>query len=262
LEGFLDANAATLEAVLALGGRLALFAWQRSLSRQTTRIVSPTWWLTPKVFDSVRQHPGHRLQYLYSLAIRLSYAAGERNRELWKVADLLVTHDEEERIAIDRALDTNTLVAIVLRFSMQDRSEIMEGERKKIFFKSLEKAVVHTADWRTRWKSIYLVADLLVLLSQTSIQREEKEQMKPLIDAAGKTFEEVKHEPVPSDWERKKDGLILCHKLEANVKNLVARVGTGEAIYKWSGPENIPYLSLYNPPHTTYLVAAMAMLQQ
>ena len=175
------------------------------------------------------------------------------------MVDLLVTHDEEERIEIDRALDTNILAVIVLGLAMQDRSGIAEGW-ERISSKSLGDAIVHEADWRTRWKSIYLVADLL-LLSERGAKRGREEQMKSLIDAAGKTFEEVKDHAVPSDWGRKKEGLMLC-RLEENIKILVAESGTREAIYKWSDPKNIPYLSLYNPPHATYLVAVAAMLQQ
>ena len=263
LEGFLNANAATMEAVLSVGGRLSAFAWQHSFKHRVVQLTdhNPNPWFTPSVLDFVRQHPNHRLPYLYSLAIRLSHTIEERNYELWKVANLLVTDDEQGRITIDRALDTNILVAIVLRFAQQGRSGIVEREWREIFLGSLGKAIVHGTDWRTSWKSIYLIADLVVLLSQTNIRREGEEQRKALIDVAGKAFERVKHEPVPSDWQMKRDGLTACG-LRLKVKELSAQVEVDEAIFRWSDPGTIPYLSLYNSPHTMYWAGAFAMFQQ
>jgi len=275
-EGFLDARAATMEAVLAVGSRFASFAWQRSLGDRTGDLFS-----IPDAFEFVSQHPNHRLPYLYSLAITLLYTPSPGRNQ--GVVDLLVLRDETDegdleidekevceegiseketderkRTAIDRALDTNILVVIILRSALQGRFETAGRERKEIL-KLLVKATVQGIDWRTRWKSIYLIADLAVLLSKMNIQCAE--EMGTLAHEAGKSLEGVSLECVPSDWERKREGLLLC-KQEGEVKNLSLKVGTGEAVYEWSDSENIPYLSLYNPPHTTYLAAAAAMFQQ
>ena len=267
LDGFLDANAATLEGTLAVDGRLTMFAWQRSLDYRAAQNIFDDPLFTHGAFDFVRQNPYYRLPYLYSVAIALSYATEGRNQGLWRVADLLVTHGEREEIAIDRTLDTNILVATVLRLAQYDRTEIMERERKERFLRSLGNIIIDGTDWRTRWKSIYLVADLAVLLSQLNIRREGEGQMAALIDAASKSFQDVELERVPSDWERKMDGLIVCG-LETRVRDLVrVRGEADEGVYEWSGPENIPYLSLYNPRRTptesVYHTAnwAMAMLR-
>ena len=254
LEGFLEASAATLEAVLAVGGRLAAFAWRRSFDDKPTPAADIL-----GAFGIVQQHPNLRLPYLYSLAIILSYAPGERNQGLWKMAELLVTHDERERIGINRALDANILVVTVLRFAQAMGPDQKENFLRN-FLNSPGNIIVDGANQRAVWKSIYLIADLVVLLDREQIQR-EGEQMTALTDAASKSFQNVEHKPVPSDWERKREGLILCG-LETKVKELSAQAGTSGAIYKWSDSENVPYLSLYNPPHTTYLVAAAAMFQQ
>ena len=253
LEGFLDANAATLEATLAVGGHFVDSAWKGSPDYQIVRDIctdsSPTHTAS---FDFVRQHPNvkSRLPYLYSLAIALSYATEGRNRELWRVADLLVTHDSLPLIAIDRALDTNILLVTVLRFALSDQPETVEEERKGTFLKLLRNIVIGGDDWRTRWKSIYLIADLACLLSQTSDQDERDEEMKPLIDIASELLEEEELGCVPSDWEKKKEGLALC-ELETKVKGLVNERGeTDKGVYDWSDRKNVPFLSLYGPRRT------------
>jgi len=90
-----------------------------------------------------------------------------RNRNLWKVASLLVTHREERGITIDRALDTNILVVTVLKYAPHGRSETEEQERwKGSFLTSLKDIFIDGTDQRKRWKSIYLIADLWILLSR------------------------------------------------------------------------------------------------
>ena len=257
LEGFLDADAATMEAVLAVGGRLASFALQRGLGRRVVRI--PSLWLLP-VLELVREHQSYRLPYLYSVAIRLSYTTGERNRALWEVADLLVTRDERRGITIEKALDTNTLAVYVLGLALQ--SGTVEQAEKQEFLASLGDITPYDTGWRTLWKSIYLIGDLVALLSEPNIRSDGEEQRRTLIAAAGERFEEVENLGiVPSDWERKMDRLAIC-QLEERVRQLVARSGTGEALYKGHGSGNIPYLSLYNPPHPSYFVAVAEMFQQ
>jgi len=247
IEGFLDANAATLEALLAAGGPVLGFIWKRSLDYRTARNICTNPSSTDGTFDFVRQHPNYRLPYLYSLAIALSYVAEGRNQGLWKVADLFITRDQQQGIAVDRVLDTNILVVAVLRFALHHQSEAMGQEWKNGFLDLVQNIVIDGTDWRTRWKAVYLITDLVCLLSRMGGGDGQK---KALIDAASNYFDDGGLERVPSDWERKRKGLALC-KLETIVRSLVSTRGeTGEGIYEWSGQEKIPYLSLYNPRRT------------
>ena len=245
LEGFLDASAATLEATLASDGHFVIFFWRRSPDFQSTRNIFIDSLFTHKTtLDFVHQHPNSRLPYLYSLTIALLYATEGRNHGLWRVADLFVTRDGREGITTDRALDINILVVTVLRFALYDRSEVVVQERKEVFLNLLPNIIVDGTDWRTRWKSIYLIADLARLLSR--IQHERDGEIKFLIDAASNSWEKGGFGRVPSDWEKKKKGLALC-KLETKVRGLVRAQGEAEeGVYEWRGRENIPYLSMYN----------------
>ena len=248
LEGFLDANAATLEATLAVDGRFTVFTWQRSPDYRTARnIWADSLFTHHASFDFVRRHKNYRLPYLYSLAIALSYTTEGRNWGLWKMVNLLMTNDEREEIAIERALDTNILVVTVLGFALCDQSEPVEEERMESFLKLLRNIVINGDGWRTRWKSVYLITDLVHLLSRMNGQYEGDGHMKALIDVASNSLEEEQIGRVPSDWKRKRKGLALC-KLDTKVKALFNLRGeTSEAVYEWSGRESIPYLSLYNP---------------
>ena len=245
MERFIDANAGILEATLPVDGHFTVFAWERSPDCKTALdIWTDTLFTHDAPFSFVRQHPNHRLPYLYSLAIALSYTTEERRQGLWRVADLLVTRGEQEGVTVDvdRALDTNILVVAVLSCSLYNQSDAAEQER---FLRLLQNTVIGGTDWRTRWKSIYLIADLACLLSRMNAQFLEDERTKFLIDAANNSSEEEKLGCVPSDWERKRKGLALC-KLE--MKDLVsARDEAKKGVYKWIDREDVPYLSLYNP---------------
>jgi len=253
LGGFLDAYAATLEATLAVDGRLTTFAWLHSPDCGAARNICTNPLFTHDVsFDFVRQNPNYRLPYLYSLAIALAYTIEGRNRRLWKVADLFVTRDEQAGMTIDRALDTNNLVTTILRFALCNPFETLEQEQKEKALESMRNIVMDGSDWRTRWKAIYLITDLVFLLSQMDIRYEGDGQMELLIGAAGEIFERVKFERVPSDWKRKRIELSLCG-LETKVRHRArpgVRRGMGEGVYDWSGQGNVPYLSLYNPQRT------------
>lgn len=252
LKNLLDAYAATLEATLGEDGHFAIFNWLRSPDCATTRnLFTDPSSANNVVFDFARQDPNHRLPYLYSLAIALTYTAEGRDQELWKVVDLLVTHDEQEVITIDRALDTNILVVAVLKFAVLSQHGAEEHGRKETFINLLRETVMQGTDWRTRWKSIYLAAGIAFLLSQMDVQHEVPQQAQFLIDSANESFEQVKLERVPSDWGKKKKGLRLC-KLESKVRSLASTRGEkDEGVYEWSSRENVPYLALYNPPRTT-----------
>lgn len=250
LKGLLNAYAATLEATLAADGHLAIFSWLRSPDCTTTRNLF-SMFSGDAFFELVRQDPNSRLPYLYSLAIALTYTTEGRNQELWKVAELLVTRGTQEGMTIDRILDTNILVVAILKFAVLNQPEVEGRGQKETFIKALRETVIHGTDWRTCWKSIYLIAGIAFLLSQMDAQHEVPQAAQFLIESANETFEQVKAERVPSDWGRKKKGIRLC-KLELKVRSLVGTRGEADGgVYEWSSRENVPYLALYNPRQTT-----------
>ena len=248
LMAFIDAHAAILEATLAVDGHFEIFDWMRSPDCVTTRnLFTSSFLANDFVFNSVRRDPKYRLPYLYSLVIALAYTTEGRSQELWKVGELFVTRGEQEGITIDRALDTNILVVAILKFSILNQPEAIGHGRKENLIGVLQEIAMYGIDWRTRWKSVYLTAGIASLLSQMDRQQEAPQF---LIESANETFEQVKHESVPSDWGRTKKGLRLC-RLESKVRSLVGTRGEmDEAVYEWSGRENVPYLSLYIPRQT------------
>jgi len=249
-EGLLDAYAATLEATLAVDGHLTIFAWLSSPDYGAARdIFTNSLFTRDASFNFVREHPNYRLPYVYSLAIALSYTAEGRNLKLWKVVDLFVTRGEQGGMTIDRALDTNILVAAVLKFALCNESETVEQEQKEKILGLLRNIVMDGTNWRTGWKSIYLIMGLVFVLSRMDNQYAKYEQTKFLVDEASKRLQRMALQPVPSDWERKKKGLALCD-LEKTVRSRASTRG-GKAVYEWSSRENFPYLALYNPPRTS-----------
>ena len=246
-KSLLDACAGTLEATLAADGHFAIFGWLGSPDHETARNLFASSSFA-NAFGFVREHKNHRLPYLYSLAIALIYTTEGRNWQgLWGMADLLVTRDQQGEITVDRALDTNILVVAILKFAIFNQPEAEEGG-KKTFIDALPEIVIDGIDWRTRWKSIYLTAGIAFLHSQ---MYPEHEVPKFLIDSADRTFEQVKSESVPSDWEKKKKGLGLCG-LESKVRSLLRTQGGADGVYaSWSSRGTVPYLALYNPRQTT-----------
>ena len=246
-EGFLDANAAILEAVFTMERQFQIILWQFSPDYDVVRTIYPIPPTDDAPFNFVREHANYRLPYLYSLAIILLYTTAVRDQELWKVADLLVTREEQEGMTIDRALDTNILVVTILWFTLHNQTEPVERERKRRFLRLLRNIAIGGTDWRTRWKSIYLIADLVHFLSRLDRRYREYEETESLIDAANNSFEGGELGRVPSDWETKKNGLALCN-LEKKVRGLVSTQDeTDEGVYEWGDQGNVPYLSLYNP---------------
>jgi hypothetical protein len=162
------------------------------------------------------------------------------------VADLFVTHDEEKKTTLDRALITNILVVAVLRFALRDRPEAVEQERKERLFESLRNITVDGtgAHRLLRWISIYLIVDLVDLLSQIDDRYREYEQTRFLIDTANKSLEKGKLGHVPYDWETRREGLALC-ELETKVKGLIRERGEDWGVYVWDRRGNFPYLSMY-----------------
>lgn len=249
LGGFLDAYAGTLEAVLAMDGHFAATAWQNSRDRRATHsLVHGLLFTLDAPFDFVRENPEHRLPFLYSLAIAL-HATGERNKQLWKVTELLVTRQDQRRVTLDRALDTNILVVTILKFAKESENSRQES-RREVLLESLRDIIMEGTDWRTRWKSIYLISSLVCLLCEMGADRG---QLRFLIDAASESFKQVKLEHVPSGWGKKKKEIMRCEReLLQRVESLAETRGeTRERVYEWIGPENFPYLALYNPQRTT-----------
>jgi hypothetical protein len=255
LKNLLDAHAAILEATLAADGHFAIFSWTRSPDCEASRnLLTSSWFKLPSnpTPNSDRGDPNCRLPNLYSLAITLTYSTEGRDQELWKVADLFVTRDEQERITVDRALDTNIIVVAILKFAISNQPEAEEGGRKEAFIKLLAEVVMHGNDWRTRWKSIYLAAGIAYLLSQMDPRNGMAQQAPFLIKSANENFEQVKLQRVPSDWGKKKKGLKLC-MMESAVKSLASTRGEAEeGVYSsWSSRETVPYLALYKPRQIT-----------
>ena len=245
LEGFIDAYAAILETVFTVERQFPIILWQFSPDYGIVRSIYPIPPTDDALFDFLREHPNYRLPYLYSLVIILLYTTAVRDQELWKVADLFVTGDEQEGMTVDRVLDTNILVVTVLRFALHDRPEAVGQGR---FSELLRNITICGTDWRTRWKSIYLITDLVHLFSRIDDQFREYEQTVSLINAANSSMEGGELGRVPSDWETKKKGLALCN-LETKIRDLVSAQGeTNERVYEWGDRGNVPYLSLYNPP--------------
>jgi hypothetical protein len=247
LKGFLDANAATLEAVFAVEYHFLIVLWRRSPDYQMTRnLFTDSLFTHDATFDFVRNNPNYRLPYLYSLAIALSYTTEGRSQKLWKVADLLVTRDKEKGMSIDRVLDTNILVVAVLRFAPHDQPDTVEQDQKGKFLESLQNITIGDTGWVRRWKSIYLIADLVWLLSKMDNQFREHEQAKSLIAVADNALDGGALGRVPFDWETKREGLALCG-LEPKVKGLINTRGRSSGVvYEWDRRRNLPYLSLYN----------------
>jgi len=261
-EGFLDAIAATLEAVLTVDGQITRFIWQRSPDYQAAQNILTDPLFTNDAFDFVILHPEYRLPYLYSLAIALSYTTGERDKELWKVADLLMTQDKRNSVPIGRALDTNILVMTVLGFAPHNQPEDAKKKWEASLLESLRNIFIDSTNWRARWKSIYLIADLMALLGRMNTQLEWED----ILDQAGavRTFlKNVDPGPVPFDWWRKRDGFEVRGLDETKINDLVsARCETDEGVYEWSGPKSIPYLSHYHSTESIPHAALWTMVQR
>ena len=252
LKNLLDAYTAVMETTLAADGHLSVYSWQRSPDRVAAvrDLLDKPLFTNGSIPDFLREDPNSRLPYLYSLAIALTYTPDGRNRDLWKVAKLFVTRDEQQGIVtIDRALDTNIIVVAILKFAILGQPEAIEDGQSKEFITLLDKITIHGNDWRTHWKSIYLAAGIAFLLSQMNSQHEVP---RHLIEAAEQNFEQVKFRRIPSDWERKKKGLALC-QLEPKVRSLVSTLGeSDDGVYdSWSSRETVPYLALYHPRQAT-----------
>jgi len=174
---------------------------------------------------------------------------------------LLVTRREKGGIAVDRALDTNILVVTVLKFAPRGRSETVEQWRDN-FLTSLNDIFIDGTDRRKRWKSIYLIADLVELLHRMNIRDQLNQFLGGSIRAVREFFENGELGPAPFDRRRRVDGLVICD-LWKKVEGLANKQDeTGEGVYEWSGPENIPCLFLYNSPKSIPYITCWTMFRR
>ena len=260
--GFLHANAATLETVLATDDELG--AWIRQFGpdhRSARHIVSSSSFTNDAIYNFVRDNPRYRLPYFYSLAITLSHGVKGNVPNPPELFGLLMAPGQD--LSDDRILDTNVLVLTVLNVILprQSQSRIAESETKGqpssqvTQTLGLVQQVIENPEspWRLRWKSIYLLADINMILPQLGIDPKENKQLKAVIDNAVEAVknyavkqEEDDGEPVPSDWEMRRGALAECG-LERVVEDLAARCDEGEGVYKWRKAPlgNVPYLDLY-----------------
>ena len=130
--------------------------------------------------------------------------------------------------------------------------------------------------WRTRWKAIYLLVDIINILPRPATDfREYLRSLTELQYLIDRTIEAVrsyldenapvccrltkqddpiprkwKMEPAPHDWRVKREEL-KTYGLEEAVRRLARRKKTTKGVYSWREPGNVPYLSLY-PQRTQY----------
>ena len=290
LSKFIHVTAAVLEAVLAKENPLEV-----SDQRTVFTTISPSFFTDGIAFNYSLNNPDHRLPYVYSLAIALSHRIEGIVQHSLEVLHLLRAPDEQPRnavtekttnanegtlvtnVAIERTLDTNTLVVNVVgqTLSRQDRA-VMTGAEVQTYLDPMTRALRplegiirnHKAYlWRTRWKAIYLLVDIISVLPRPLTGLEG---LQSLIDdtsnAAGSYLDENapagrgltkkddltrkwKMESAPRDWRVKREELSCG--LEGAVKKLARWKESNKGVYSWREPGKIPYLSLY-PQSTLY----------
>ena len=268
LPEFIHAAAATLEALLSGEAHRGVPDLRPNHDNKIVQNIVPVSFFTdPAAFDHSDRHPDHRLPYLYSLAIVLS--RGVEVPELSRVLRWLGAPGEQKGdAAIESILDTNTLVVTVFRLAIASRraDPALTGKELGDYsnqitetLQSLQDIIGRQEDysWQTRWKSIYLVADIKLLLNRASVPA----QLQTVVEGANRAVETYiseqrklqadwektprdlgeKWECVPCDWEVKKGELTHCGVVEEIRELGEAR----EGVYKWKDPGRVPHLSLY-----------------
>jgi len=266
LSGFIHATAAVLEAVLSGESRPGVRDLQYDVSRRVVRsTVAPSYFTDRHAFDLSNGRPDHRLPYLYSLAIALSREIKGTGRDPLEVLDFLRPSGEKQANAdIERNLDTGILVVNVLGRALSRQPEPAElrthldaiTQALEPLRRIIEDRGAHS--WRTRWKAIYLLADLRNVLPQALTDFAGLESLINGTSDAVRTYisEQLPDEPAPCDWKMKRDGLALCG-LEEVVRELARRSEADEGVYTWCEPGSIPYLSLY-PQRVRYDTTSQA----
>ena len=158
------------------------------------------------------------MPYLYSLAIPLSRGIGETGRDPLEVLLFLRTSGEQRRNAdIERILDTNTLALNVLgRTLSRGPEQVVTDAGLRTYLDPITQAlqplqgiienrgVYH---WRTRWKAIYLLADIRNVLPLALTDLGELRSLINDTSNAVKAYiaEQPEDEPAPYNWRVKKD---------------------------------------------------------
>ena len=261
LSKYIHVAAAALESILSRENQPGVPDLRYFVDRRIARTIVPASFFTDRLaFDCSRDHPDCRLPYLYSLAIALSHEAGGLGLDPLRVLPLSWASDGRKgNAAVERILDTNILVVINLRRALS--RVFTEAELRRDYFDLVTQALEplrgiiedgETYSWRTRWKAIYLLADIRSILPQEPTSLGELQSLIDGASGAARTFiaEELRDKPVPTDWKMKREGLVLCG-LEEEVRGLARRSEATEGVYSWREPGNIPYLSLY-PQRTRY----------
>ena len=256
LSEFIHLTAAALESVLAKENQSGTSDWLLFISRVVRNIVPHSFFADRLSFEYSTANPDHRLPYLYAHAIALSRGIGETVQNSLEVLDLLSGFDQQQGIAvIEKVLDANALAVIVLRYTLPRRPRRMVKEDLETCLDAVVRAlqplqgVINRRDhdsWRTRWKAIYLLADIRNILPQALPDFKDLEKLIDEASSAVRTYidERLQNEPAPKDWDMKKDGLSFC-RLDEAVKGLAKRDEGTAGVYSWREPGGIPYLSLY-----------------
>jgi len=270
LSEYIHVTAAVLEAALVRESLPGVQELRHYLDRWGVQtIVSPSFFTDGLAFNISCKDLDHRLPYLYSLAIALSRGIGGTGQNPLEVLRLLSTSDEKRgnAAAIERTLDTNTLAVNVLRRTLPRRAEpaIAEADVRTYLdqitgaLRPLQGIIEDRAySWRTRWKAIYVLADIKIVLPRSLTSFEGLQTLISDTSGAVRSYidEQLPNEPAPCDWKMKKYGLGICG-LEEAVRRFAKGNESTKGVYSWREPGNIPYLSLY-PQHTQHDLASQA----
>ena len=253
LSMYIHVIAAVLEAVL-----LARYRPEKDnfygITPEVMKTIVPTLFFTDRrPFDYSRDHSDHRLPYIYSLAIALSCGIGETRWNSSEVLGFLGTPVGEKNVTVERILDTNVLVVAVLKHLLS--RVLTEAELRREYLDPVTQALEplegiiedrETYSQRTRWKAIYLLADIRNILPQELTGFEDLQTHINNASNAVKTYIAAKliHEHAPRDWEKRRGGLRLCG-LEEEVREFARRNETTDRIYPGGILVGTPILPLY-----------------
>ena len=256
LSMYIHVIAAGLEAVLHAGYRPEEDKFYDITPEVMETIVPTSFFTDGFAFDYSLDHPDHQLPYIYSLAIALLFGIGGTRQNSSEVLALLGTLDgEEENVAVERILDTNILVVIVLRRLLTRALTEVEMGRDRDYLNPITQALRplqgiienrQAYSWRTRWKAIYLLTDIRNVLPRAPASLGELQSLIDDASDAVKTYiaEQLQDEPAPHDWMKKRGGLGLCG-LEKEVRGLVRWNETTDRVYPRGILMTTPVLSLY-----------------
>ena len=270
LSEFIHLIAAVLESVLMKETQPGATDWLLFIyPRLAQNIVPPSFFADPLPFKHSAANLDYRLPYLYAYAIALSHGVVGTGRNPPEVLNLFRCFDEQQGIvAIEKVLDANALAVIVLK-------RILPHPQKRVAEEDLRtclgpvtcalrplQGIINGRDdvsWRTRWKAIYLLADIRNILPEALTGFEELEELIDGTSGAVRTYiqERPQNELAPKDWNMKREGLLLCG-LDGAVREFAGRSEGAVGVYSWREPGNIPYLSLYPQrirPGRTYQAA-------